>query len=114
MLDLTLGELLAIASTIFAIPTTFMGICVWKLQRKIQKREEIEEARELAREETLNFIVKGTTASITLAEVTAQAVQRIPDAHCNGDMRAALDYAKSVKREHKDFLTKQGIHALYE
>ena len=114
MLDLTLGELLTIASTIFAIPTTFMGICVWKLQRKIQKREEIEEARELAREENLNFIVKGTTAAIALAEATAQAVQRIPDAHCNGDMHAALDYAKSVKREHKDFLTKQGIHALYE
>ena len=114
MLELTLGEFLAIVATAFGIPTAFTGLCVWKLQRKIQKREEVEEVRELAREENLNFIVKGTSAAIALAEATARAVQRIPDAHCNGDMHAALDYANSVKREHKDFLTKQGIHALYE
>ena len=40
--------------------------------------------------------------------------QRIPDAHCNGDMHAALDYAAKVKHEQKDFLTKQGIESIYE
>ena len=114
MLELTLGELLTIAVTAFGIPTAFTGFCVWQLKRRIEKREKVEEVRETAREENLNFIVKGTSAAIALAEATARAVQRIPDAHCNGDMHAALDYANTVKREHKDFLTKQGIHALYE
>ena len=59
-------------------------------------------------------MIKGTSAAIALGEATARAVQRIPDAHCNGDMHAALEYATKVKHEQKDFLTKQGIHALYE
>ena len=41
-------------------------------------------------------------------------MQRIPDAKCNGDMHAALDYAAKVKHEQKDFLTKQGIQAILE
>ena len=52
-------------------------------------------------------------ASIALGEATARAVQRIPDAHCNGDMHAALDYAQRVKHELKDFLTEQGVQAIY-
>ena len=40
-------------------------------------------------------------------------MQRIPDAHCNGDMKAALEYARKIKHEQKDFLTEQGIQALY-
>ena len=41
-------------------------------------------------------------------------VQRIPDAHCNGDMHAALDYAAKIKHAQKDFLTSQGIHAIID
>lgn len=41
-------------------------------------------------------------------------MQRIPDAHCNGDMHAAIDYAAKVKHEQKEFLTKQGIQAILE
>ena len=52
-------------------------------------------------------------ASITLGEATAKAVQRIPDAHCNGDMHAALAYATEVKNKHRDFIRKQGVDALY-
>ena len=42
-------------------------------------------------------------SAIALAEATAKAVQRIPDAKCNGDMHAALEYAQKVKHEQKDF-----------
>ena len=52
-------------------------------------------------------------AAIALGEATAQAVQRIPDAHCNGDMHAALEYARKVKHEHKEFMTEQSVQALY-
>ena len=46
-------------------------------------------------------------------ERRAVAVQRIPDAHCNGDMHAALEYARKVKHAQKDFLTEQGVKAIY-
>ena len=45
-------------------------------------------------------------------KATAEAVARIPDANCNGDMHAALDYAKKVKHEQKDFMNRQAVHAI--
>ena len=114
MLKMTIAELVVIIATAFGIPTAFTGFCVWRLERKIAKREKLEEEREKAREQNELFLIKGTSAAIALGEATARAVQRIPDAHCNGDMHAALEYATTVKHEQKDFLTKQGIHALYE
>ena len=70
-----------------------------------QERQELQEQLMLE-------LIKGNWASVALGEATAKAVQRIPDAHCNGDMHAALDYASQVKHEQKEFLTKRGIHAI--
>ena len=33
--------------------------------------------------------------------------------HTNGETEAALEYARQVKHAQKDFLTEQGIHAIY-
>ncbi len=49
------------------------------------------EAREKAREKNEVLLIKSTGAAIALGEATAEAMQRIPDAHCNGDMKAALE-----------------------
>ena len=70
-----------------------------------QERQELQEQLMLE-------LIKGNWASVALGEATAKAVQRIPDAHCNGDMHAALDYASQIKHEQKEFLTKRGIHAI--
>ena len=72
-----------------------------------------QEEREKAREKNEVLIIQGMGAAIALGEATAEAVQRIPDAHCNGDMHAALEYARKVKHEHKEFLTEQSVQALY-
>lgn len=69
------------------------------------------EQQEEAREELLLLLIQSTRASIALGEATAHALQR---GHTNGDTEAALDYAASVKHEQKDFLAKQGIHAMWE
>ena len=69
---------------------------------------------ELLREKLLLCLIEGTWAAVALAEATARAVQRIPDAHCNGDMHAALDYAAGVKHKQKEFLAKQGVHAILD
>ena len=78
------------------------------------KRREEETNRESLREKQELLLIQGVRAAIALGEATAKAVQRIPDAHCNGDMKKALDYADKVKHEQKDFLAEQGVHFLYE
>ena len=79
-------------------------------KRDKQERAQMQERQEL-QEQLMLELIKGNWASVA-GEATAKAVQRIPDAHCNGDMHAALDYASQIKHEQKEFLTKRGIHAI--
>lgn len=95
------------------IPTTVMGMIAWSYKRRIEKAEKEREEQEKNKEQHEFMLVQATWAAIALAEATARAVQRIPDAKCNGDMHAALKYAEDVKHDQKDYLAKQGIHALY-
>ena len=108
VIELSLGGLL----TLLGIPTAITSLGLWMLQRKMAKREEIRDKREAAREKNEVLLIQNTRAALALAEATAIAVQRIPDAHCNGDMHAALEYARKVKHEQKDFLTEQGVKAI--
>ena len=107
------------------IPSSLLAFFVWNIQRKITKREaerdKAEEKRlaeekqkEEAREQHELLLIQGVGASLSLGEATARAVQRIPDAHCNGDMHAALEYASAVKHKQRDFLAKQGVTAMFE
>lgn len=107
------------------VPSAVTGFCFWLIQQKIKKNEKKREAeeqkrvedkkkREELREQQELFMVQGINAALALGEATAKAVQRIPYAHCNGDMHKALEYAAEVKHEQKDFLAKQGIIHLYE
>lgn len=107
------------------IPSAITGFCFWLIQQKIQKqaekreREEQErkvkrDERERLREQNELLLLQSVNAAIALGEATAKAVQRIPDAQCNGDMHAALEYAAKVKHEQKDFLTRQGLGSLYD
>lgn len=107
------------------IPSGITAFCFGLLQWKINKRyaaseaarkeqqEKAEEA-EKNREKYQMYLIKSVGASIALGEATAKAVQRIPDANCNGDMHAALEYAAKVKHEQKDFLTQQAIESLQD
>lgn len=79
-----------------------------------KQRREAQDKREKLHEQQELFLVQGVNAAIALGEATARAVQRIPDANCNSDMHAALDYAAKVKHDQKDFLTRQGIESIYE
>ena len=102
VIELSVGGLL----TLLGIPTAITSLGLWLLQRRISKREAVREQNEV-------LLVQNTRAALALAEATAVAVQRIPDAHCNGDMHAALEYARKVKHAQKDFLTEQGVKAIY-
>lgn len=108
-----------------SIPSALTGFCFWLIEQRLQKRakkqedeekqrREAEEKREKLREQQELFLVQGIGAAIALGEATAKAVQRIPDAHCNGDMHAALEYATEIKHKQKDFLARQGVEAMHE
>ena len=94
VIELSVGGLV----TLLGIPTAITAFCSWMLQRRITKREAAQEEREKAREKNEVLIIKGMGAAI---------------AHCNGDMHAALEYARQVKHEHKEFMTEQSVQSLY-
>lgn len=96
-----------------SIPSAITGFCFWMLEKHLDKKEKVHAQRELAREKSEILMVKSIGAAIALGEATAEAVARIPDAHCNGDMHAALEYARKVKHEQKDFFVEQSVHEIY-
>ena len=89
------------------IPTAITGLLFRHLEKRMDEKDR-------AREQHEYLIVKSINASMALGEATAEAVQRIPDAHCNGDMHAALEYARKVTHEQKDFLNKQAGHSIMQ
>lgn len=132
---MTVGELAAICGIPSAVTVAIVGFFVWLLERSIVKREtaraEEDAKREKAREaEDAKLeaervkqensrkvfeknLLASTNAALAVSEATARAVQRIPDAHCNGDMHAALNYAAKIKHEQRDFLAAQGIDNIF-
>lgn len=107
------------------IPTAVTAFCFWMVENRIsqrQKKDDEERKRRQAyvdekerkRDELQYLLIQSVNASIALAEATARAVERIPDAHCNGDMRKALDYATDVKHKQKEFITREGIKNIFE
>lgn len=95
------------------IPTAITGMLIWWLKRYIDKRDRKAEEREKNTEQLMLIIMRNSRATNVLAEATARAVQRIPDAHCNGDMTAALALAEKIQKEEKDFMFDQGIKHIF-
>ena len=107
------------------IPSAIVGLIIWWFKRWIEQRDAEKERLELEREanrerrekniENLVMLtIKSCDSIKILSEATARAVQRIPDAHCNGDMTTALKRASEIEQEEKEFLTKQGIKHIFE
>ena len=95
------------------IPTAVTGLLVWWLKRYIDKRDKKAEVREANTEKLMLMIMQTSRATNVLAEATAKAVQRIPDAHCNGDMTAALEKAAKIQKEEQQFLIDQGVKHIF-
>lgn len=98
----------------FGVPSAITGLAIWFLKRWIDKKDSKREEREQNTEQLMIMIMQTSRATAILAEATARAVQRIPDAKCNGDMTAALEKAKAIQNEEKDFLIDQGIKHIFE
>lgn len=95
------------------IPSAIMGFMIWWLKRYIDKRDEKAEEREKDLEKLMLMIMQTSRANNVLAEATARAVQRIPDAHCNGDMTSALELASKIQKEEQEFLINKGVKHIF-
>lgn len=95
------------------IPSAITGLLVWWLKRHIDARDKKAEEREKNTERLMMMIMQTSRATNVLAEATAKAVQRIPDAHCNGDMTEALRKANEIQKEEQQFLMDQGVKHIF-
>lgn len=106
MIELDIAQLVAL----MGIPSAITGLCFWLIQRRLTKRDEELDRRDAARERNEVLLVRSVGAAIALGEATATALK---NGHANGETEAALEYAKRIKHEQKNFLTEQGIRAIY-
>lgn len=95
------------------IPTAITGLFVWWFKRYVDEKDKKAEERERDREKLMVMIMQTSRATNVLAEATARAVQRIPDAHCNGDMTSALERAAKIQKEEQEFLMDQGVRHIF-
>ena len=110
---MNIGSLIWAFIGAMGVPSAIMGFLVWYLKRHIDTKESKREEREKNTERLMLMIMKETRSTNVLATATAKAVQRIPDAHCNGDMTEALARAAEIQNEEKDFLFDQGIKHIF-
>ena len=100
------------------VPSAIFSLLVWRLQKKIEyrdkKRDAEREEHDRNMHEFMLMIMQTGRANNVLAVATAKAVQRIPDAKCNGDMTSALAEAAAIQKAEKDFLMKQGVKRIFE
>lgn len=92
-----------------AMPSVLLGMIVWYFKKIIDAKEKREIERLESHKKILLLLSKGTRSNSMLAVATAKAVQKIPEAHCNGDMAKALEVVEKTAEEEKEFLLKQGI-----
>ena len=95
------------------IPSAICGLLVWWFKRRVEARDAHLEEREKNLETLMLMMMQTTRANNVLAVATARAVQRIPDAQCNGDMTAALEEAAKLQAAEKDFLVEQGVKHIF-
>ena len=99
---------------LFGIPSLVTGAIIGIWQRRQDKRDADRERREVNREKMELFSLQELMAVSAISRATAEAVQRIPDAHCNGEVKAALEYERGIRNKQRDFLEELGIHALHD
>jgi hypothetical protein len=98
----------------FGIPTAITGIAIWIFQRRIEKSEAKAKEHEANIESLVLMMIQTSKANTVGITAIAKAVQRIPDAHCNGDMTSALAQMEEIRKKEQQFLIDKGIKYLFE
>lgn len=98
----------------FGVPSAITGLAIWFFKRHLDKREKKQIAHDENLESLVLMMMQSTRANSIGITAIARAVQRIPDAHCNGDMTAALEEMEKVQNKEKQFIMDKGIKYIFE
>ena len=99
---------------LFGIPSTITGLGVWWFKRRVEQSEKKNQEQQENIEALILMIVQSSKANQIGIQAIARAVQRIPDAQCNGDMTTALAQMEEIQQQEKEFLMKKGIRFIFE
>ena len=102
----TLWIILVVA---LGLPSSVLGFLIRRIEKKFDKNEEAQKEKDKMRMEHEIMMIEISMAALSLAEATAEAVQRIPDANCNGEMHQALSEAKNIKEKYQSFTREQTV-----
>lgn len=97
-----------------AITTTVLSVIVWLFKKHLDKSEKLRQEREKNLEDLILKMMQSTRASCVCVRAIASAVQRIPDAHCNGDMTRALATMDAAQQDEKQFLIDKGVKFIFD
>lgn len=110
MIEITIAELIML----FGIPAALTGLAVWWFKRRIERNEFKAKEHEANLESLVLMMMQTSRANTVGITAIARAVQRIPDANCNGDMTAALEEMDKIQKKEQQFIIDKGIKYLFE
>lgn len=109
-MELTIAQLIAV----FGIPSAITGFCIWWVKHKIEQNEAKTKEHEANLEALILMMMQTSRANTVGITAIAKAVQRIPDAHCNGDMTEALEKMDAIQKKEQQFVLDKGIKYIFE
>ena len=98
----------------WGLPSAITGLLFWWFKKKLDDQDAKQTERENNQRQLILMMMQSTRANNVGIEAIARAVQRIPDAHCNGDMEKALKKMSEYQNAEKNFLMEQGINHIFE
>lgn len=99
---------------VFGVPSAITGFGIWLIKRKLEKNKRQYNEKESNLQDLVLMMLQTTRANAVGITAVAKAIQRIPDAHCNGDMTKALEYMRTIQEKEKDFLMDKGVKHIFE
>ena len=66
--NIGLGQMVLAFVAAMGIPSAIMGLIIWRLERRIDKREKEQAAQEQGQKDLFVLVVQGTNAAIALGE----------------------------------------------
>lgn len=99
---------------LFGIPSVITGFAVWWVKKRIEASEKRSQEQQKNMEDLIMMIIQSSKANQIGITAIARAVQRIPDAQCNGDMVTALEEMEKIQKEEKEFLMSKGIKFIFD
>lgn len=96
------------------VPSLISGVGLYLISKSMSAHQTAQESRENDRVEGEAHVLKSLMDTAEATKAIATAIQRIPDAHCNGDMKTAIAKMDESIAEQREFLRHQAVKATKE